>query len=325
MRRALLALCLVALACSRSDPEARARVLGREDRPRESAPAALDPQHPEAGLALDADEAARRLGAFDWTAAAEWTVAAPGEEARQVHVTEHHQLRQSATGEFEVRAEIDPGLGPGSSGGKHVVWTGGMTYARALPAPFRERPTDRGRDARRFRDDSFRLAGTLAALYGPALRLEPAGEARLLGRTARRYRLSLAPPAPGVEPPAPPPPPAGGPAPDPDTARRFAFLQGRVPVAADGELLADAETGVPLRVRLSGAFEVAGAPGVKAQVELLAEVKALGAAVGAVTAPAGALPDERKPAGPSTALEAAGLKKRGEEPARPGEPADEGE
>ncbi|WP_041453246.1 hypothetical protein [Anaeromyxobacter dehalogenans] len=322
MRRASLALCLAALACSRSDPEARARVLGREDRPHEPAAAAFDPEHPEAALALDADEAARRLGAFDWTAAAEWTVSAPGEEARQVHVTEHHQLRQSATGEFEVRAEIDPGLGAGSSGGKHVIWTGGATYARALPAPFRERPTDRGRDARRFRDESFRLAGTVAALYGPALRLEPAGEARLLGRAARRYRLSLAPAA---KPPAPQPPPPGAPAPDPDTARRLAFLQGRVPVAADGELLADAETGVPLRVRLSGAFEVPNAPGVKARLELLAEVKALGGAVGPVAAPAGALPDERKPAGPSTALEAAGLKKRGEEPARPAEPADEGE
>lgn len=322
MRRALLSLCLLALACSRGDPDARARVFGREDRPREAPPAALDAEHPEAALALDADEAARRLGSFDWTAAAEWTVAAPGEEARQVHVTEHHQLRQAATGEFEVRAEIDPALGPGSSGGKHVIWTGGMTYARALPAPFRERPTDRGRDARRFRDESFRLAGTLATLLGPALRVEPAGEARLLGRAARRYRLSLAP---GAKPPAPPAPPPGAPAPDPDTARRLAFLHGRVPVAADGELLADAATGAPLRVRLSAAFEVANAPGVKAQVELLAEVKALGATVAAVTAPAAALPDERKPAGPSTALEAAGLKKRGEPPPAPGEPADEGE
>ncbi len=312
MRRALLTLTLLA-ACSRGDDEARARVLAH-DRGARAATAAFDPSHPEAALALDAGEAARRLGAgFDWTGAVEWTVERAGEDARRVHVTEHHRLRQLPSDDFEVRADVDPGLGPGSVGGKHVIHVAGTTYARALPAPFRERPTDRGRDARRFRDESFGLARSLARLYGPALRLEPTGEETVLGRRARRYRLALAP---GAKP-APAAPPAGAPKPDPDTALRFAFLQGRVPLAADGELLVDAETGVPLRVRLSGTFGVAAAGDVKASVELLSEVKAVGRGVDGVAPPPSPLPDERKPAGPSTALEAAGLKKRGEAPAEP--------
>lgn len=318
MRRALLAL-LALSACSRGDDGARARALARGDRPAPAA-ARFDPDRPEAALALDAGEAARRLGsAFEWAAAVEWSVARTGEQAQQVHVTEHHRLRQTPGDEFDVRADLDPGLGPGSQGGKEVILAGGKTYARSLPAPFRERPTDRGRDARRFRDESFRLAGSLAALAGPGLRLEPAGEETVLGRPARRYRISLAPEAP----PAPRPEAAAKP-PDGDTALRFAFLQGRVPLAAAGELLADAATGVPLRVRFSGQFGVASAQDVKAAVELLAEVKAIGAGVAPVRAPAGALPDERKPAGPSTALEAAGLKKRGAAPAQ-AEPGDEGE
>jgi hypothetical protein len=312
MRRALLALALLA-ACSRGDDAARARVLSREDGAR-SKQGPFDPAHPEAALALDAGEAARRLGAaFDWTAAADWTVERSGADAQRVHLTEHHRLRQLPSDDFEVRADIDPGLGAGSESGKHVIHVAGTTYARALPAPFRERPTDHGRDARRFRDDSFGLAGTLARLYGPALRLEPDGEASVLGRRVRRYRLALAPGAAAA--PAASAQPAGQPQPDPDTARRFAFLLGRVPTSADGELLADAETGVPLRVRLSGTFGVASAGDVKVTVELLAEVKAIGRGVDGVAPPPSPLRDERKPAGPSTALEAAGLKKRGEAPA----------
>lgn len=312
MRRALLALALV-LACSRGDRDARDRVLSPEGGA--AAPStAFDPAHPEAALALGAGEAARRLGVpFDWTGAVEWTVEKVGDDARRVHVTERHKLRQLPGEDFEVRADLDPGLGPGSETGKQVIHAGGMTYARALPAPFRERPTDHGRDARRFRDESFGLAGSVARLCGASLRLEPAGEQTVLGRRALRYRLGLAP----GDKAAAPAGPAAGQA-DADTARRFAFLQGRVPLAIDGELLADAQTGVPLRVRLSGTFGVASATDVKATVELLAEVKALGRGVDGVAPPSGALLDERKPAGPSTALEAAGLKKRGEAPAEEG-------
>lgn len=313
MRRALLALALLA-ACSRGDGDARARVLAREERDGGPAAAALDPAHPEAALALDAGEAARRLGEpFDWTAAVEWTVERSGTDARQVHVTEHHRLRQLPSDDFEVRADLDPGLGAGAESGKHVIHVAGMTYARALPGPFRERPTDLGRDARRFRDDSFRLAGSLATLYGPAIRLEPAGEESVLGRPARRYRFALAPGAPPVQPATAP----QGQTQDADTALRFAFLRGRVPTSVDGELLADAKTGVPLRVRLSGTFGVASKGDVKVAVELLAEVKALGRGVDGVAPPPNPLPDQRKPSGPSMALEAAGLKKRGEAPAEP--------
>jgi hypothetical protein len=312
MRRAVLLLAL-SLACSRGDGDARARVLSREAGAAAAA-AAFDPAHPETALALGAGEAARRLGApFDWSAAVEWSVERSGEAARSVHVTERHRIRQLAGEDFEVRADLDPGLGPGAETGKQVIHAGGMTYARALPAPFRERPTDHGRDARRFRDESFGLAASVARLCGPSLRLEPAGEASVLGRRALRYRLALAGGAAGA-----PEATAPGAQVDPDTARRFAFLQGRVPRALDGELLVDAQTGVPLRVRMSGVFGVASAADVKATVELLAEVKALGRGVDGVAPPSGALLDERKPAGPSTALEAAGLKKRGEAPAEEG-------
>jgi hypothetical protein len=325
MRRSTLALAaaLALAACSRGDPNAKERVFARGDtRPRpDAAPPALDPDHPEQSLALSGDAIARALGSFEWTGAVEWTVTRAGDDARRVSVTERHSVRQLATGDFEVKAEVDPGRGPGSETGKELVFTGGTTYARALPAPFRERPTDLGRDARRYRDESLGLAADLARLFGPALRLEPAGDAKVLGRAARRYRLVLPRAAPAPVPAVAQVPGASA---DPDTKARRAFLDGRVPQAAEGEALLDARSGAPLLVRLSGTFAVKDQPGVTATVGLLAQVRAIGAGVRAIAAPGKVLPDERKPAGPSTALEAAGLKKRGEDRAG-GEPADEPE
>ncbi|MGC4001420.1 MAG: hypothetical protein QM767_29755 [Anaeromyxobacter sp.] len=317
-RTALLAALAALLACARGDRDAEARLRGP------STPAAtegaFDADHPEAGLALDADAVARRLGAFEWDAAVEWTTQRKGAEADRLRVTETHTLRQFPAGEFAVRAELDPGQGPGSVGGKELVYVGGLTYGRALPAPFRVRPTDHGRDARRYREDSFGMVREVLGLLGPGARLERAGEERVLGREAVRYQLSLA------EAPAPTPAPAapGAQLEDPDTARRRAFLDGRRPTQAKGEVLLDAATGAPLRARLSATFRSGEQREVTTTVELSAQVRAVGA-VKAVSAPAGALPDERKPAGPSTALEAAGLKKRGEQPAGGAEPADEQE
>jgi hypothetical protein len=346
-----LALALVAAlaACSGgAEPEGKERLKAQGEAER-AAKTAFDFSRPREALALSADDVAARLGAFEWTAAIDWTVAregaaepappappppppatttAEGQPAPfvpppppppRVHALERHRIRQAATGEFHVEADVDPGLGSGSDTGKEIVYADGMTYARARYAPFRERPTDHGRDARRFRDDSFRVAGALAALYGDALSVEPAGDATLLGRPARRYRLALARGAPpGAKPRVLP----SGP-PDPDSAARFAFLDGRVPESADGELLLDAETGAPLRVRLAGAFTVKDAPGVRATVELLAQVTSLGGAAAAIAPPSSPLPDVRKPPGVAGALEAAGLKKKTEAEAGASEPADD--
>jgi hypothetical protein len=315
---ALLAALALAAGCTRDDSAAKHRLFARDDLP---APAlAFDPLHPERALALSADEVAGRLGSFDWSAAVAWSVTGP-EGTAPIHVTEQHRVRQSSTGEFEVRADVDPDQGPAATTGKQVVFAGGTTYARSLPSPFRARPTDHGRDARRFREDSFGLARSLSGLLGPALRLDAAGDETVLGREARRYRIALATDA---RLPAPAKPPAGAQA-DPDTQRRQGFLQGRVPTAADGELLVDAATGVPLRVRLAASFAAPGPKAPTVTVELSAQVKALGGEVAAVSAPAEALPDERKPAGPASALETAGLKKRGEDAGSSADPADEGD
>lgn len=320
MRRATtIALLAALLACSRGpDTEGRRRLLSGEDAGAVEGP--FDFTRPGAALLHDADEVARRLGSFEWTAAVEWTVSREGDDARRVRAVERHRVRQSVTGEFEVSADLDPGLGPGSETGKQVVFAGGMTYGRAKYAPFRERPTDRGRDARLFREQSFSLPRSIARLYGEALALQPDGDTTVLGRPARRYRITFAPEA--TAPPAPGPKRA--PDADEDTARRRAFLEGRVPRSADGELVLDAATGAPLRVRLSGSFGVKDEPRVRATVELLAQVRALGGEVAAIAPPKGALPDERKAAGVAGALDAAGLRKRpGEEGPARAEPSDE--
>ena len=284
-------------------------------------PAATDWEQPAALLWLDADEAARRLGSFDWSGTASFTVTTQADRTARVHAAERHRVRQSVDGAFEANAEIDEGRGPGGETGKHVLFAGGLTYARAQYAPWRERPTDHGRDARRFRDESFTMAGDLARLFGPALLLTPSGETQLLGRPVRRFGVSLSrePLAGGG--PDPRTFPAGGP--DEETRRHLAFLDGRVPVAASGELLFDAATGVPLRTRLSAAFSVKDDPRIRVQVEVAGEVKALGPKVAVVVAPKNALKDSRKPPGVALALERAGFKSR--DKAAAAEPADEPE
>ncbi len=319
-----LVACVAALAaCSRGAPQAPAPASGPTGSgwAGGAAPAALDWEHPVAFLALDAGEAARRLGSFEWAGTASFTVTSQAAGAGQVHVAERHRVRQSVDGDFEVDAEIDEGRGPGGEVGKHVAFVGGLTYARAQFAPWRKRPTDHGRDARRFRDESFTLAGDLARLHGPALRLTPSGETSFLGRPARRYAVSLAREAPVAAVADPRTFPSGGP--DEETRRHLAFLDGRVPVAAGGELLLDAGTGVPLMARISGAFSVKDDPRLRVQVEVSGEVKALGPGVAAVVAPRNALEDSRKPPGVALALERAGFKSR--EKAAAAEPADEPE
>lgn len=310
MRSTLAVLVALSFACSEG---ADGGAAGDRTGPAPAPPAAFDWERPTAALDLLPEEIAGRLGSFEWTAALEWSVSREGDDARRVRVVERHRVRQSASGEFEAGADVDPGLGPGSETGKEVVYAGGMTYARARFAPFRERPTDHGRDARRFRDESFLAARSIARLLGPSLELRPAGDTQVLRRPARKLSVALARGAPAA-----PRPPAARAAPeaplDEDTGRRRAFLAGLRAQSASGELVLDAATGAPLRVRLAAAFAVEGEPRARVSLELLAQVKALGAEVAAVVPPRGAQPDERKAAGVAGALEAAGLKKPAEEP-----------
>jgi len=323
-RRPALALLILAGACTRgADAEARRRVFAKEE-PAPAGPAvasAAELDDPRRLLELDAGEAARRLGSLDWRGGVKLQATRQGDSAARVQQVERHRVRQLATGEFEVESEQDGGGGPGAVTGKQVIWAGGMTWARNRFAPFRERPTDRGRDARRYRDESFGLLGELARLYGPALVLTAAGEASVLGHAARRFTFSLAPgPATPVVPDGRT---FGGSGPDAETRRHLAFLDGRLPVAASGEVLLDAVTGVPLKGTLRGAFSVKEDPRVRVQVEVTGEVKALGEKVAGVDAPKGALPDARKPAGVAAALEAAGLKTR-DKKGEAAEPTDDG-
>jgi hypothetical protein len=325
---ALLAFALAA-ACTRrpSEQGGREQALAAE---RGAKPAPFDFERPLDALRMSADEAARRGGAFTFEARVAWSVAKPG--SAPVSASEVHRVRQLSGGEFEVSADVDPGLGPGSVTGKQVVFVNGMTYARAPPAPFRERPTDRGRDARRFRDESFQLAGDVAHLFGKALSAEPAGDVAALGRSARRYVLSLSgtdlpAAAPAAAPPLPPGLPGGGY--DPDTRRHVDFLEGRVPTSIQGEILLDAETGIPLAVAMKGVFAERSDQELHAELTLDARMTALGTGAGSVAAPAGALADDRKPKGVARALEAAGMRPRAEEAKPPqgreeGEPGDEG-
>ncbi len=301
--RKSLPLVLLLAACSRGGMPAEGT--GGAPRP----PPSFDWNRPEAALRLGPDAVAAALGSFSWEGRTTWSTSRGD---RKVEVSERHAVRQLAGGEFAADATVDPGRGPGSESGKRVIWAKGTTYARSLyPASgeWRERPTDHGRGARRFRDESFLLAGEVAGLLGPALVASPAGTTSVLGRPARRFALSLdrARFVPGPSRLSTEPPPGG---PDAATRARLAFLDGREPVDASGELLLDAATGAPLAVRISALLGVKGDPDARIRVEVEGRFTALGGAVAAVEPPRNALPDVRKPPGVARALEKAGLRDR---------------
>jgi hypothetical protein len=319
VRRAALTLVLAAAtACSRDG--APTAVTAGQARP----PPPFEWDRPAAALRLGPDEVAARLGSFAWEGAASWSTAR-GE--RKLEVSERHAVRQLATGEFAAEGTVDPGRGPGSQSGKRVIWARGMSYARSLyPASgeWRERPSDHGRGARRFRDESFLIAGEVADLLGPALVASPAGTASVLGRPARRFALSLDRSrfTPGRSRLSAEPPPGG---PDAATQARLALLDGREPIDASGEMLLDAATGAPLQARISALLGVKGDPEARIRVEVDGHFTALGGDVAVVEPPRNALPDDRKPRGVARALEQAGLgRKKGGEVAPVDETDDEG-
>ncbi len=305
------ALALAAAACSsHQDRTAGLQLLSTGAERAAATP--FDWQRPERSVSMGADEVAARLGSFDWSATVAWSVTREP-DGQPVRMVEHHRVRQAATGEFEVQSDLDPAGSEGGETGKRIIWAGKMTYARSRYAPFgawRERPTDRGRDARRFRDESFGVAANLLSLAEPWT-LVPAADATALGRPAHRFAFSLGAEVRGHQPARPGGHPGDGGL-DEDTRRRFAFLDRREPLGLEGELVADAASGAPLKLRLKAAFRVKGDPSTRTEVELSAQVKALGAAVAAVAPPREVLPDERKTRGVARALEAAGLRKRGQ-------------
>jgi hypothetical protein len=284
-----------------------------------AAPGPFDWSKPREALALGSDDAARRLGSYEWSATVRWTVHR-GDSA--VHAIEQHVIRQAENGDFEVSLSIDPGLGKGEETGRYIIYSGRMTYARGRYAPWRERPTDRGRDARRFREESFGMLAEVANLVGPGLELVPREEASQSGRSAKRFSLRLAEGAKRAVPGAAPQYPNGGP--DEDTKRRLAFLEGGVPVKAEGDLVADAQTGIPLGTRLKAIFQVEGKPDTRVELDLSAQVKSV-SGIGSIEPPKTPLLDERKARGVARALETAGLKRRdgGTQTKEAAEPADE--
>ena len=220
---------------------------------------------------------------------------------------------------------VDPGRGPGSESGKRVIWARGMSYARSLyPASgeWRERPTDHGRGARRFRDESFLLAGEVAGLLGPALVASPAGDGQRAGAPGPPLR-PLARPGPlraGTVPPVGRAPCRAAPTRRPRPGSRCST--GASPSTPRASCSSTPPPGRRSRPGISALLGVKGDPEARVRVEVDGRFTALGGEVGPVEPPRNALPDERKPRGVARALEQAGLgRKKGAEAA----PADEGD
>jgi hypothetical protein len=265
LRFAMLAL---AAACARpSDRAAKARVFS----PEEPAPEVLRAGEAVAvdKLAVDAAvihrvmsmeraEATLRLGAHRAVSkvAFHWTM-----DGKEVALEEQHRLETDAAGRFHAVTKTDAGTG------LEVVATGDHVWVRSLYGSFRERRLDHTPvDA--WRQRATDVAATLDGLAKGRIAARDNGTARIEGHPAHKFVLSLGPPRPLPQAAGPTLPaaafgqwkdPADGrlkPGPDPDTARRLAFDEARVPESLAGDLVVDDATGVVLALHAKARFTV---------------------------------------------------------------------
>lgn len=313
------------------DKAAKERIFSPEDPPKAVASASEtlevaaldeDPRLARRVLTMGAAETTERLGPHRLDAQLQFTWSAG--KAGNTQLTEKRTLlsgRGGVGGDFHATIENsrDQGL--------EVMRVEGKVFAKNRYQKFRQRLRDRGM-AERAREDIAGVLRDVDTLFAQRVQLVDRGTVTHAGRPAHRYGLQLADaPAPGVTKALPPPPePKTGQ--DPATLRRKAFFEKREPIALNGLIVVDDETGTILWAKVDGRLRVpdeAGTSELDLDVDLaLSEIgKPL-----VISAPKDFLPDADKPQGIADALDRFGIPRGGQEKADAGtaapvEPEDE--
>lgn len=314
-------------ACaSPEDRAAKERIFSAEDPPRVLRAAAepLDAKGLAGDAALldrvidiSAQEAAARLGphAQKTKVTFTWTL---GE--RKVSLAETRVVELGPDGDFHLVLENDQGQG--------MEWyrVGTTSYARDRYAQLRERRRDRG-SSEHVVASGYASLETFYDVVHRAFALTPAGSATHRGRPVLKYRVGLGRPHGKTEFEGLPELvfPKGGP--DSDTALRQEAIEKGVPVRIDGVLYVDQATAVPLRADLEAEVKVAGADG-EARLVLAIDLDVSGIGKETRIAVPAFLPDEPRPPGVVSVLDAYGLpranpRENKESPAEASEPEDE--
>jgi hypothetical protein len=123
--------------------------------------------------------------------------------------------------------------------GRETTWSGGALYLRPRYQRWHRRPPETPDEPDNLRDGFADAVFATWDLLAPGVELTDAGAASVAGRTGRKVVIRLAP--------------SPRPLPHEPLAQR-AWREHRTVDAVDGEVVLDADTGVPLSVRLTGAI-----------------------------------------------------------------------
>jgi hypothetical protein len=234
LRPAILATLAVA-ACGRqdgvSDHELGSLVVAPKDRPApiELARAVRDPAELGRALALPHREVAAALGPHSVGISSSIKVEEAG--ATVDELSDHTTIELGEGDTFHARHANSADYG------REVTYLGGVLYLRPRYQRWHRRAPETPDEPRQLRESFYAVIGATWELIAPGAELTDQGTAEVAGRTGKKIAVKLAPS---------PRPPAKEP-----LAHR-AWREKRSVDALSGEVVLDADSGVPLRVKLDG-------------------------------------------------------------------------
>ena len=195
------------------------------------AKAVHDPAELGRALMLPQHVIAQALGPVAMSVATETSVDEAGKQVSE--------LNDRATVEMGDGAAYHAVYDNSADYGREVIFTGGTLYLRPRYQRWHARAPETAGEPQALRDSFTSAIGATWDLLAPGAELTDGGQAEVAGRPGRRIVVSLAK--------LPKKPPA-------ETLSQRAWRQTRTVDALSGEVVLDAHSGVPLRVKLAGAI-----------------------------------------------------------------------
>ena len=233
--RAVVGLALCAVACGRSQGIDDEQLGGLVVTPK-PAGSAIDIDHAvkdtaEMGRALMAPYRATVavLGPHELAIATETTVDEAGKQVSDL--SDHTKLVVADKNAFHATYENSADYG------REIVFAGGKLYLRPRYQRWHERGPEAPDEPAVLRDQVADAIGATWDLLAPAIELTDRGPAQVDGRAGRKVEVKLSP--------SPLPPP-------PETLSQRKWREQRSIDAVSGEIVIDADKGVPLSVKLAG-------------------------------------------------------------------------
>jgi hypothetical protein len=234
MRRALL-FAILALGCGRSegipDEKLGGLVLApkQKEEPIDVARAAKDPRELGRALSLPHSEVVAALGPHTWIISTATTVDEGGKQVDEL--TDTTKIELGDRGAFQAIYSNSADYG------REALWVDSKLYLRPRYARWHGRAPEHPAEPAAIRDSFFAPIAATWELLAPGAELTDRGSATVAGRTGKKISIKLAPAKRAI--------------PD-ETLSQRAWREKRSIEALEGEVVLDADKGVPLAIKLSG-------------------------------------------------------------------------